>query len=149
MLQSSTKYDRIVTLGMFCAANSAMIQILYEHTAEWPNEKAFILDAPPLHAEIRVSPESARRRANSFLTLNVAMEFSPGDPVLIYGERLLWRMPVHLLIPGIGAVSTVGAIEVDAITREVVSLSTQQIAQMRKRAHDIAERFTPAATPSV
>jgi len=143
------KSDLVLELVNLCAESCAMIQILYEHTAEWAGEKRLIVDAPPLHAEILVSPESARRRANSFLTEHVAMEFCPGDPVLIYGERLVWRMPVHLQIPGIGAVATLGVIEVDAVTREVILLSPQQITQMRQRAHDVAQHFAPAATPTV
>ncbi len=126
-----------------------MFQVVYEYAEPWPQEGALKVGAPPISGEIKVSPESARRRANSYLSMDVAMEFQPGEPVLLWGEEPVWRIPVHLHLPSLGQVTTLGFIEVDAMTRAVIILSEEQINKMRARAHAIATRLTPAAAPAV
>jgi hypothetical protein len=42
----------------------------------------------------------------------------------------------------------VGTIEVDALTGEVISPSSEQIAAMQRRANDLATRLTLSATPA-
>jgi len=125
-----------------------MFQVVYEYAESWPLEGTLCIDPPLISGEIKVSPDSARRRANSYLSMDVAMEFQPGEPMLIWGERPVWRMPVHLHLPSLGQVTTLGFIDIDAMTRAVLVLSEEQIHKMRTRAHAIATRLTPAATPA-
>lgn len=126
-----------------------MFQVVYEYSEPWPQEGVLCIDPTPIVGAIKVAPESARRRANSYLSMDVAMEFQPGEPVLLWGERPVWRMPVHLHLPGLGQVTTLGFIEVDAMTRAVIPLSQEQINKMRARAHDIVTRLTPATAPAI
>ena len=55
---------------------------------------------------------------------------------------------MHLHLHGLGQVTTLGFIDVDALTKAVIVLSEEQIHKMRTRAHAIATRLTPAAAPA-
>jgi len=98
-----------------------------------------------LEGEIQVSPDSARRRANGYLARYVALAMEAGDPVLVWGQKPVWRMAVYLTLRGWGQVAKLGEIDVNALTREVLPLSNPQITEMQDRADAIATRLTPTA----
>lgn len=98
-------------------------------------------------AEITVSPAVARRHAAGFLAGHVTMMVLAGEPVLVWDEQPVWRVPACLHLPGLSEVSIVGFIEVDARTGEIIPLSPDQIAEMQRRADDIATRFTLPVHP--
>jgi hypothetical protein len=123
-----------------------MFQVVYECREPWPVEGALKVNAPALEGEIQVSPDSARQRANGYLARYVALAMEAGEPMLIWGERPCWRMPVYLNLRGFGQVAKLGEIAVDAMTREVIQLSKQQIIEMQDRADAIASRLTLATT---
>lgn len=123
-----------------------MFQVIYEHTATWPEKGAMKLKTPSLEGEIPISPDSARRRANGYLARYVALALEAGEPALIWGVRPLWRMPIYLCLHSWGQVAKLGEIDVDAQTRVVIPFSTQQIVEMQDRADAIAARLTPAPT---
>jgi hypothetical protein len=54
-------------------------------------------------------------------------------------------MPIDLHLESIGQLATLGFIDVDAMTREVIPLSTDQIDAMRSQAHAIAIHFAPSS----
>ncbi|HRJ40692.1 MAG: hypothetical protein KJZ86_06260 [Caldilineaceae bacterium] len=127
-----------------------MLQILYEHPMEWIDDGPRTLKATvDLEATLSVSPDSARRRANGYLGRYVAMSIQADDPVLVWGKRLVWRMQMHLSLRGLGRVATVGTVDVDAQTRDVIPLSANQIASLQERANAIALRFSPTAKAAV
>ena len=126
-----------------------MVHILYEHPLLWPEEGPVHLDAQVrLKGDIAVSPDAARQRANGYLGHNVAMAIQASDPVLVWGERPLWRLQVNLYLRGFGQVANLGTLDVDATTREVLPLSEAAITDLRTRANAIALRLTPAAAPA-
>lgn len=96
--------------------------------------------------KIQVSPDSARRRANGYLARYVGLAMEAGEPALLWGPKLVWRMPVYLTLSGWGQVAKLGEIDVDAPTREVLSFSHTQIKEMQDRADAIATRLT--STPN-
>jgi hypothetical protein len=65
-----------------------MFQIIYEYSPQQSTGETLHVIVPEIQGEIKVAPESARRRANAYLSLNVAMEFQPGEPVLIWVSNL-------------------------------------------------------------
>lgn len=93
--------------------------------------------------EVQVSPDSARRRANGYLARYVGLSIEAGDPALVWGQKPAWRMPVYLTLWGWGQVAKLGELAVDALTREVLPLSSIQIKEMQDRADAIAARLTP------
>ncbi|MCL4863630.1 MAG: hypothetical protein KJZ93_29765 [Caldilineaceae bacterium] len=125
-----------------------MFQVVYEHQQPWPETGTLTVKAPPIEGEIAVSPDAARRRANGYLARYVALAIEASEPVLIWGDHPVWRMSVYLCLPGYGQVAKLGEIEVDALTRQVFSLSQATITEMQERADAIASRLTPAAEPA-
>jgi len=121
-----------------------MFQVVYEYREPWPVEGALKVKAPALEGEIQVPPDSARRRANGYLARYVALALEAGEPMLIWGDRPYWRMSIYLNLRGFGQVARLGEIVVDAMTREVLQLSKEQILEMQDRADAIASRLTPA-----
>ena len=123
-----------------------MIQVVYEVKEVWPMEGGLKLSVQTLEAEVTISPVMAQRRAKGYLTAEVALAFRPGDPVLVMGSRQVWRMPVYLHLRGCGQVGHLGAIDVDALSGEVLPLTQNQIAAMQERADELAAHFTSAPT---
>ena len=123
-----------------------MVQVIYEHTIDWPEQGTLTVKAPPVEGEIAVSPDSARKRANGYLARYVGLALEAGEPVLVLGPNPLWRMPVFLTLRGWGQVVTLGTITIDATTRAVVPFSSNQIKEMQDRADAIAARLTQTPT---
>jgi hypothetical protein len=122
---------------------AVMVRIVYEHLAAWPEQGPLRVEAQ-FRGEIPVSPDLARRRANSYLAREVALFVIAGEPMLILGNHPRWRLPTILRLRGFGNLAEVGAVDVDAQTGKVVSLTEDEIRVIRERAHDIAGRLTPS-----
>ena len=73
-----------------------------------------------INADI-LSPLSARRRANGWLLDNVGNLLHSESPQLVAGDRILWRVQVVLTSPSRGSVGVIGALDLDAITGEVIA----------------------------
>ena len=118
-------------------------------SVKWEGERqcsrSFTNRPPSLEGKIEVSPDAARRRANGYLARYVALAMEAGEPVLVWGQRPVWRMPVHLTLCSWGQIAKLGEIDVDARTREVLPLSPTQIIEMQDRADAIAARLTSPA----
>lgn len=127
-----------------------MLQILYEHPIEWSDDSPRTLKATvDLEATLSVSPGSARRRANGYLGRYVAMSIQADDPVLIWGKRLVWRMQMHLSLRHFGRIATLGTVDVDAQTRDVIPLSSEEITNIQERANALALSHSQAAAATV
>ena len=121
-----------------------MVRIIYEHAVDWPQEGLLQVDAH-LQGEVAISPDVARRRAGGYLSREVALFLIAGEPELILGERVLWRVPTILRLRGLGEIAVVGSINIDALSGEPIPLSPEQIDTIRERANDLANRLTPKA----
>ena len=124
-----------------------MFRVVYEYQKAWPKDGPLRVEAQ-FTGEITVSPTVARRRAAGFLAGHVTMMVLAGEPALVLGEQSVWRVPACLRLPGLGEVSTIGFIDVDALTGQIIPLSPDQITAMKHRADDIAIRFTLPTTPA-
>lgn len=122
-----------------------MFQIMVEHKGEWPEKGPMQLNAQ-WHGEIRIAPETARRKAGSFLAGHVSMMVLPGEPILIAGTSPIWRVPAQLYLPGIGEAAHLGDIDVDAMTGVVIEPAQSIILKMQTRAHEFATHLTPSTT---
>ncbi|MBX3011301.1 MAG: hypothetical protein KF832_07325 [Caldilineaceae bacterium] len=119
-----------------------MFQVIYEQATIWPENGTFTVKTPSLEIEIQVSPDSARRRANGYLARYIGFAMEAGDPALVWGDKPVWRLPIHLTLRGWGQVAKLGELDVDALTRDVLPLSPVQIREMQDRANAIAARLT-------
>ena len=122
-----------------------MIPILYEADMPVASSELLNIRIPPIDGEIRVSSESAIKKANSYLTLEVAMEFQPGTPVLVWRNQPVWRIPINLHLREFGELATLGTLEVDASTREATPLTSKQINIMRACAYGIVTSLSSTA----
>lgn len=76
-------------------------------------------------ARINVTPFVARQKVNVLLLDKVGTGLLSESPDLAAsGERLYWRVPVTLSLPGQGRLGQVGAIDVDVQTGEVLADDT-------------------------
>lgn len=121
-----------------------MVRIIYEHPVEWPKEGLLRVDTR-LQGEVAVSPDMARRRANGYFNREVALFLIAGEPDLILGEQVMWRVPAILRLRGLGEITAVGSMNIDALSGEPIPLSPEQIDTIRKRANDFANRLAPPA----
>jgi hypothetical protein len=120
------------------------VRIVYEHSETWPVDGPLRVEAT-ISAEIPISPDVARRRANGYLAREVALFLVAGEPMLILNDQSCWQIPVVLQLRDYGNVAEVGTITVDAQSGQVRQLSAEDVRLMRERAHDIAARLAPAA----
>jgi hypothetical protein len=87
-----------------------------------------------LHVSARImSATRARRKTNGWLCLEVGDRMLAGDPELVIGEQLLWRVPVQWTSPTHGRLAEhVCDLLVDATTGEVLDQASQiQVIQRR------------------
>lgn len=129
-----------------------MIQVMIEWNGNWPEKEALQIEGrfmgKAFAGKIPTSPSTAKRTANGYLSMDVAMAIVADDPILVWGERPLWRMTTSLLLPDWGRVAQVGVIDVDAMTGEVIPLGEQQIKTMQDRANELASRLALETTPA-
>jgi hypothetical protein len=85
-----------------------------------------------VHARI-VASIRARRKVNGWLCLEVGDRMLAGEPELIVGDQLIWRVPVQWTSPTQGVLAwSVGQVMVDAVTGEILAgLPTAQEIQQR------------------
>lgn len=129
-----------------------MIQVLYEWEGVWPEKGELQIEGrfmgKTFAGKIPVSPKEAKRNANGYLSMDVAMAIVADEPILIWGERPVWRMTTSLLLDEWGRVAQVGAIDVDAMTGDVIPLTPNQIQKMQDKANELASRLTLETTPA-
>lgn len=93
-------------------------------------------------ADVNISAYAARQKANGFLLSHVGYMLHAGEPELVIGPRIVWRVPVILSQRSRGDVGQVGALDVDVETGQVI-IRPSQIEEMQTRADEIARR-TPS-----
>ena len=126
-----------------------MFQIVYEYAEPWPQQGIVQIQPPATAMQIAVSPDSARRKVNGYLTMHVSMSLLAGKPILMMNQQPIWRVPLELRLQDLGHVAMLGTIEVDAQTRELTPLTAQQIRTIQDQANELIIRLTPEATAPV
>lgn len=95
-------------------------------------------------ADVNISAYAARQKANGFLLSHVGYMLHAGEPELVIGPRIVWRVPVILSQRSVGDVGLAGSIDVDVETGQI-NVRPAQIEEIQTRADEIARR-TPSAT---
>ena len=90
-------------------------------------------------ADVHITATIARRRVSRLVISEIGNLLYGGEPSLIIGERICWRVPVLLAYPDTGPVGQVGTLDVDVETGEVLVTPTQ-LAEITDYAHYIAQR---------
>jgi hypothetical protein len=116
-----------------------MFQVMLEYPTPWPENGPLRVEVQ-FAGEIAVSPALAKRHAAGFLAMEVSMAARAGTPVLITGQRPVWRIPACLHLPGSEAAEApvIGSIDVDALTGDIILPGPNQIAAMQRHADALA-----------
>jgi len=96
-------------------------------------------------ANVNVSAFSARQKVNSFVLSEISYLIHAGQPTLVVGERIFWRVPVILSLASRGDVGEVGHFDVDIETGQIQT-SPQLIAEIEDHAETIAARTASQTT---
>ncbi len=90
-------------------------------------------------ADIHITATVARRRVSRLVISEIGNLLYGGEPTLVVGERVWWRVPVMLAYPDTGPIGQVGTLDVDVETGEVLA-SSDKIAEIANYAQFIAQR---------
>ena len=94
-----------------------------------------------LSCEVNYTAVVARRRVSGYVASNVSVLMGGEEPTLVLADRIVWRVPVVLTMPGHGVLGRVGEIDVDVETGEI--LVTEDILTVIK---DHAKRLAAGTT---
>ncbi len=93
-------------------------------------------------ADIHVTATAARRRVSRLVISEIGNLLYGGEPTLVVGERVWWRVPVLLAYPDTGPISQVGTLDVDVETGEVL-VPAEKMAEIANYAQFVAQRSAP------
>ena len=100
-----------------------------------------------IRSQFHFSAKAAQRLARRFVADEISYLLRVGEPTLVASERICWRMPIELALPGHGAVGQVGVVDVDVESGSVL-LTPQQIESIRSRAQEIGDHYVGAGSSS-
>jgi hypothetical protein len=98
-----------------------------------------------LSATVNVTAFSARQKVTGFVADEISTNMHGGEPRLIVGERIYWRVPVVLSMPPSGDRGEVGTINVDVETGQL-AVTRALIEEIERRAEYLAAHPAPAST---
>lgn len=93
-------------------------------------------------AQMNITPFVARQKVNALLVTKVGTGLGSDDPLLVTTKgRLCWRVPVNLALPSLGRLGSVGELDVDAQTGEILASD-----DILKALADHADRLVAGST---
>ncbi len=98
-----------------------------------------------LSATVNVTAFSARQKVTGFVADEISTNMHGGEPRLVVGECLCWRVPVILSMPPAGDRGKVGAIDVDIETGQLM-VTRVLIEEIERRAEYFAAHPTSSST---
>ena len=70
---------------------------------------------------LNISAYAAKQKVAGILISRVGATIGAEEPELVIShERLLWRVPAFLALPGLGQLGNIGAIDIDAQSGEIL-----------------------------
>jgi hypothetical protein len=98
-------------------------------------------------ADMNYSASAARRMVGRLVAEEIGYLLRSGEPTLVASERIYWRVPVILALPNVGPVGTVGTIDVDIETGQLI-VTSEQIAEITQHAKDLATHHSSPGRPT-
>ena len=95
-------------------------------------------------AQINISAYVARQRANRYLIVQAGDQLCAGEPELVAGATVAWRVPVHYAPSKRGVLGTVGHLLIDATTGEINIADRRTTEDLLTGAETLLEHFMPA-----
>lgn len=100
-----------------------------------------------ISSQFHFSAKAAQRIARRFVADEISYLLRVGEPTLVAGQRICWRLPVELALPAHGIVGQVGSVDVDVETGAVL-LTAQQIESIRHHAQQLGDRYAATGSSS-
>lgn len=100
---------------------------------------------------VQVTAEQAQRKVNRWLLDEVSYMMHAESPTLVVNGDACWRVPAVLTAPHVGVVGTVGSVDVDAATGDLLERETQKdviVTNARKLAKALPPYPGPRETPA-
>ena len=88
-------------------------------------------------APVNISSFSARQKVTGYVADHISTQLHAGEPTLLVGDRICWRVPVVLSLPPDGDLGEVGAVDVDVETGQM-SLTPAATEEIQARARSLA-----------
>ncbi len=92
-----------------------------------------------LSATVNITAFSARQKVTALVADEISTNMHAGEPQLVVGERICWRVPVVLSLPPSGDRGEVGTIDVDVETGQVL-VTRAMVKEIERRAEYLAAR---------
>ena len=90
-------------------------------------------------AQVNFSALAARRKISRFVLSQISNLLHGGEPELVVAKRICWRVPIILSLPARGDIGSVGTIDVDVETGQILA-GPEHIERIAKHAEDLASR---------
>jgi hypothetical protein len=90
--------------------------------------------------EIGVSAVEAQREVSVFVLTEIGNLLHGEAPILVVGERVVWRVSVHLTRPSFGNLGQVGHVDVDVQSGELL-VGPETISLIERNAENLVERL--------
>lgn len=98
-----------------------------------------------LDAVLRLTADEARRAVNCSVVVELGTGLLARAPeLLIRDEQLCWRVPIFLSLPSLGDLGQVGAVEVDALSGDLL-LTADLLEAIRRHASHLYAGATLSA----
>lgn len=92
--------------------------------------------------QINISAFVARQKANRFLIMQAGDQLSAGEPELVAGTSVSWRVPIQYAPARRGSLGIVGHVLIEANTGEVTIADHRTPEDLLKSAESLYERAT-------
>lgn len=106
-----------------------------------------VIEAIPQTGDIRLtievsarqnfSAKSAQKIVRRFVADEISYLLRTGEPDLVMGKRLYWRVPIQLALPDQGTIGVVGTLDVDVETGQILA-TPNDIAEITRHAERLA-----------
>ena len=97
-----------------------------------------------LSTTVNVTAFSARQKVSGFVADHLSTNMHAGEPSLVVGESIVWRVPVILSLPPTGDRGEIGTLDVDIQSGQIYHSRTL-LAEMERRADYLVTRSAPPA----
>jgi len=96
-------------------------------------------------SQFNVSAAVAQQKANRFLAMNAGNMLAAGEPELVVGETLRWRVPVLFGTPAKGTLGRVGELYIDADTGQIQLENPSDLEEMLRHAENLYSSASSSA----
>lgn len=100
-------------------------------------EKAKISFKVEVDSTFNISAFVARQKANLYLLMHLGELVSAGQPEILMGKQIYWRLPIIYSLPSVGTLGTIGEILVQVDNGNIELKEPQSIREIETRVKNL------------